>query len=94
MPALSLDWKATKLYRLRADIEEVIRGLKQECGWPGVQQRSLHNHERQLTLGLMTYLLLHQLAKQHKTGVYVLRRRLIAGKVPLSSLDVQLIAAA
>jgi putative transposase len=86
----ALAWKAVKkLYRIRADIEEVIKVLKQECGWESCQQRSLHTYRQHLHLGMFTYLLLLKLAKRHKTGVYVLRRRLIVGKLALSKADVQ-----
>lgn len=86
---LSLVWKTVKkLYRIRADIEEVIKVLKQECGWSSCQQRSLHTYSHHLRLGMFVYLLLIKLAKQHRTGVYTLRRRLIVGKVPFTSADV------
>jgi putative transposase len=85
----SLTWKAVKkLYSLRADIEEVIKVLKQECGWNSCHQRSLHTYTQHLRLGMVTYLLLMKLARQHKTGVYTLRRRLIVGKVPFKNADV------
>jgi putative transposase len=85
----SLTWKAVKkLYRLRVDIEEVIKVLKQECGWTSCQQRSLPTYAQHLRLGMFTYLLLMKLAKQHKTVIYTLRRRLIVGKVPLKNADV------
>jgi hypothetical protein len=86
---LALAWKAVKkLYRLRADIEEVIKVLKQECGWKSCQQRSLHTYSQHLRLGMVAYLFLMKLAKQHRTGVYTLRRRLIVGKVPLTNAEV------
>jgi putative transposase len=86
---LTLVWKVVKkLYRIRADIEEVIKVLKQECGWSSCQQRSLHTYSQHLRLGMFTYLLLLKLANKHKTGVYVLRRRLIVGKVPIKNADV------
>ena len=86
---LTLEWKGVKmLYRIRADIEEVIKVLKQECGWKSCQQRSLHTFSQHLRLGMFAYLLLMKFAKKARTGVYVLRRRLIVGKVLLSNADV------
>jgi putative transposase len=85
----SLEWKAVKkLYRIRADIEEIIKVLKQECGWKSCQQRSLHTYSQHLRLGMFAYLLLMKLAKKARTGVYVLRRRLIVGNVLLKNADV------
>lgn len=84
-----LDWKTVKkLYRIRADVEEVIKVLKQECGWQHCQQRSLHAYKRHLILGMMMYLILLKLTKRHRTGVYTLRRRLIVAKLPLSTTDI------
>jgi hypothetical protein len=84
----SLEWQATKkLYKIRAQIEEVFRVLKQECGWQGVQQRDIHSYQNHLTYGLLAYLYLHRLKKQKRSGVYVLRRRLISGKLILHQHD-------
>lgn len=81
---LNLDWKATKkLYRIRSTIEETFRLLKQHCGWQGVQQRSACNYHRHLTLGILALWYLHQLKLTHHTGIEILRRRLIVGKLPL-----------
>jgi putative transposase len=86
---LTLTWMVVKkLYRIRADIEEVIKVLKQECGWKSCQQRSLHTYSQHLRLGMFAYLLLMKLAKKARTGVYVLRRRLIVGKIALGNPDV------
>ena len=86
---LTLEWKVVKkLYRIRADIEEVIKVLKQACGWRSCQQRSLHTYAQHLRLGMFAYVLLMKLAKLHRTGVYTLRRRLIVGKVPFTKADI------
>jgi hypothetical protein len=84
----SLEWQATKkLYKIRALIEEVFRVLKQECAWQGVQQRDIQTYNNHLTYGLLAYLYLQRLKKQKRSGVYVLRRRLISGKLILDPDD-------
>lgn len=80
----SLEWKAVKkLYKIRAEIEEVFRVLKQECGWQGVQQRNIKTYTNHLTFGLLAYMYLQQLKLQTCSGVFVLRRRLISRKLTL-----------
>jgi SRSO17 transposase len=84
----TLEWKTVKkLYKMRAEIEEVFRILKQECGWQGVQQRNIQTYTNHLTFGLLAYLYLKKLKLQTRSGVFVLRRRLISGKLTLNRDD-------
>lgn len=84
----SLEWRGVKkLYSIRAAIEEVFRILKQACGWQGVQQRQIKTYTQHLTFGLLAYLYLQRLKVQTRSGVYVLRRRLIARKLTLDRSD-------
>ena len=85
---LSLGWKAVrKLYRVRANLEEVFRSLKQHCGWQAVQQRSPRNYHRHLGFGVLAFWYLYRLKLAHRTGIEILRRRLITRKLPLDSAD-------
>ena len=85
----SLSWASLKaLYRIRAEIEEVFRVLKQECAWQGCQQRSLRHYYRHLTLGLIAFYFLKSLQKRFKLGVYILRRKLISRKLSINLQDI------
>lgn len=84
----SLEWKTVKkLYKIRAEIEEVFRVLKQECGWQGVQQRNIKTYTNHLTFGLLAYHYLQKLKLQTRSGVFALRRRLISRKLTLHRDD-------
>ncbi len=87
---LDLDWPTLRsLYRIRNTIEETFKVLKQECGWEGVQQKSIPAYRRHLTLGLLAFTFLDQLKSARKTTPYKLRRQLISGKLVLNPADLQ-----
>lgn len=85
---LKLDWKAVKkLYKIRANIEEVIKLLKQHCGWQAVQQPSVRNYYRHLSLGVIAFHYLQKLKIKHKTGFEILPGRLVSGKLTVNHDD-------
>jgi hypothetical protein len=85
---LKLEWKTTKkLYKIRAEIEEVFKLLKQHCGWQAVQQRTTRSYHRHLSLGVITFLYLQKLKHKHKTGFEILRLRLVSGKLTINQHD-------
>jgi hypothetical protein len=85
---LNLDWKAVKkLYKIRANIEEVFKLVKQHCGWQAVQQRTIRTYYRHLSLGIIAFIYLQKLKRKHKTGIEILRRRLVSGKLIINQSD-------
>jgi Transposase DDE domain len=76
------------LYKIRTLIEEVIRVLKQECGWQGCQLRSVTTYRRHLTAGLLAFLFLDSLKSKYRASHYKLRRRCISHKLVVTTDDI------
>lgn len=72
-----------RIYSVRAGVEEVIRRLKQECGWQGCQARGVRSYRSHLTVGVIGLLLMERESRVRRSSVYKLRRRLISGRVRL-----------
>lgn len=71
-----------KHYRLRQQIEEAIRLLKQEFGWGGSSVRKAKAQEAHLHLGLMAMCLAQHAAYTRKQSVYAFKRDLFCQPIP------------
>ena len=69
-------------YRVRQQIEETFRLLKQEFGWGGSSVRKAKAQEAHLHLGLMALCLAQQAAYTRKQSVYALKRDLFCRPIP------------
>lgn len=76
------------LYKQRSPIEEVIRVLKQECGWQGCQLRSITAYRRHLMAGLLAFLFLDSLKIKYRASHYKLRKRCVSRKIVVTPDDV------
>jgi putative transposase len=71
-----------KHYRLRQQIEETIRLLKQEFGWGGSSVRKARAQVAHLHLGLMAMCLAQHAAHTRKQSVYAFKRDLFCEPIP------------
>ncbi|MFL6212517.1 MAG: transposase [Blastocatellia bacterium] len=69
-------------YRLRQQIEETFRLLKQEFGWGGSSTRKAKAQTAHLHLGLMALCLTQQAALTQRQTVYAFKRELFQRSVP------------
>jgi hypothetical protein len=69
-------------YRLRQQIEETIRLLKQEFGWGGSSVRKAKAQVAHLHLGLMAMCLAQHAAYSRKQSVYAFKRALFCQSIP------------
>ena len=76
-------------YRVRQQIEEVFRLLKQEFGWGGASAQKARAQVAHLHLGLYALCLTQQAAIKHGQTIYAFKRRLFRLPIPehLSQLD-------
>lgn len=79
---LSKPAEVKKHYRLRQQIEETIRLLKQEFGWGGSSVRKAKAQVAHLHLGLMARCLAQHAAHQHQQSVYAFKRDLFHRPIP------------
>ena len=71
-----------KQYRLRQQIEETFRLLKQEFGWGGSSTHKAKAQTADLHLGLMALCLTQQAALTQGQSVYAFRRELFHQPIP------------
>jgi transposase len=71
-----------KHYRLRQQIEETFRLLKQEFGWGGSSVRKAKAQVAHLHLGLMAMCLAQHAAYQRQQSVYAFKRDLFCQSIP------------
>lgn len=71
-----------KHYRLRQQIEETIRLLKQEFGWGGSSVRKAKAQVAHLHLGLMAMCLTQHAAYSKKQSIYAFKRDLFCQPIP------------
>jgi putative transposase len=69
-------------YRVRQQIEETFRLLKQEFGWGGSSVRKAKAQEAHLHLGLMALCLAQQAAYTRQQSVYAFKRDLFCQPIP------------
>ena len=76
-------------YRLRQQIEEVFRLLKQEFGWGGASSQKARAQVAHLHLGLYALCLTQQAAIKNRQTIYAFKRRLFRLPIPehLSQLE-------
>jgi len=78
------------LYKIRQQIEETIRQLKQECSINGCQVNSLKAQEHHFFLSLCTFCLLEKERLRRNISLYLLRELLISRRVSISILRINL----
>lgn len=77
----SLDRSAIqKLYRIRQQIEEAFRSLKQDLGWQGMRYRTTTTLTAHLALTLAAYALIELQRSKLKQSFYKFRRTLISAR--------------
>lgn len=69
-------------YRIRQQIEEVFRLLKQEFGWGGSCARKARVQVAHLHLGLFALCLTQRAARDHRQSVYAFKRSLLLQAIP------------
>lgn len=69
------------LYRIRQNIEEVFRSLKQELGWEGFRFRTLETLDAFLGLTLSGYAVIEVARSEVKLSFYKFRAGLISGRL-------------
>jgi len=76
-------------YRVRQQIEEVFRLLKQEFGWGGASAQKARAQVAHLHLGLYALCLTQQVASKHGQTIYAFKRELFRLPIPehLSQLE-------
>lgn len=79
---VSLDRAALRaLYRIRQNIEEAFRSLKQELGWEGFRFRTLETLDAFLGLTLSGYAIIEAARSEVKLSFYKFRAGLISGRL-------------
>ena len=69
-------------YRMRQQIEETFRLLKQEFGWGGASHQKLQAQNAHLHLGLYALCLVQVAAEQQQQTIYAFRRSLFRLPIP------------
>jgi hypothetical protein len=69
-------------YRVRQQIEEVFRLLKQEFGWGGASAQKMQAQRAHLHLGLYALCLSERAAQAQGRTIYALRRELFRLPIP------------
>ena len=69
-------------YRMRQQIEEVFRLLKQEYGWGRCRVRSLQGQKAHLHLGLYAFCLVQERAISEGETQYAVKRELLRAAIP------------
>ncbi len=78
-----------KLYRVRQQIEEVFRLLKQEFGWGRCRANSLQAQKTHLHLGLYAFCLVQSKASAEKLTIYAYKQNLFRERIPTQSQFLQ-----
>jgi transposase len=71
-----------RVYRVRQQVEETFRLLKQEFGWGGSSVRKAEAQTAHLHLGLMALCLTQQAALAQEQTVYAFKRQLFRQPIP------------
>ena len=77
------------LYRVRQQIEEVFRLLKQEFGWGRCRANSLQAQKAHLHLGLYAFCLVQRKAEEKKLTIYAYKQDLFREQIPTQSQFLQ-----
>ncbi len=74
------------LYRIRQNVEEAFRSLKQELGWEGFRFRTAETLEAFLGLTLSGYAVIEVARAECKLSFYKFRAGLISGRLSLPDI--------
>lgn len=80
-------------YRVRQQIEEVFRVLKQEFGWGRCRAATIQSQKAHLHLGLYAFCLTQTMAFAKKQTVYAFKQDLFRAQIPTQPQFVQLFTA-
>ena len=69
------------LYRIRQNVKEVFRSLKQELGWEGFRFRTIETLEAFMGLTLSGYAVIEVARAECKLSFYKFRAGLISGRL-------------
>lgn len=88
--ALSLASSEVKrIYRVRQQVEEVFRLLKQEFGWGRCRAASLQSQKAHLHLGLYAFCLTQNKAYEENQTIYAFKQNLFREQIPTQKQFVQ-----
>lgn len=82
-----------RVYRMRQQVEEVFRLLKQEFGWGGCRAASIQSQKAHLHLGLYAFCLTQTMALTKKQTIYAFKQDLFREAIPTQQQFVQLFTA-
>ncbi|MDQ3179635.1 MAG: transposase, partial [Acidobacteriota bacterium] len=82
-----------RVYRMRQQVEEVFRLLKQEFGWGRCRAASIQSQKAHLHLGLYAFCLTQTMALTKKQTIYAFKQDLLREAIPTQQQFVQLFTA-
>ncbi len=82
-----------RIYRIRWQIEEVFRLLKQEFGWGRCRAASMQAQKAHLHIGLYAYCLTQTKAFENKQTIYAFKQDLFRQSIPTQEQFIQSFAA-